>query len=490
MKKSSRYQQDIFNAVITTNSNIAVVATAGSGKTTTIVEASKMIQYGKSAIFVAFNKSIVKELKEKLPSTVDCMTMHSLGMKCIYNHYPGDKKIKEDKQLQFIIPFYEKINSQREKWAKTYQVDRVMKLARATMTQPNFEALDLLCNTYAIDIEEEDIEIAAKALRKLYSYNDDTERYSITIDFQDMIEKCVRNKEIRMPQYDYVFIDEAQDLSKLDQLFINRLVKKLTGRKIVVGDPRQSIYHFRGSDPKSFEAFTNEPNTIQLPLSISYRCAQNIVREAQEVYNDIEPFEQNEEGVVRTGKVSEIQEGDMVLCRNTRPLISVYLDLLRAEKKASIIGKETEKGLLALLSGFEGSDTTSECYNKLDEILDRVGGGLTAKGIVNPTNHPKYVRVLEQVEILKIIFSLKNSIFEVEKFIESVFDESRDGVRLMTIHKSKGLENDRVFVIEVFEGKQLIPSPYAVTPDQLIQERNLRFVAYTRARKELVKLIL
>lgn len=790
MKNPSKYQQDIFNAVITTNSSIAVKAGPGAGKTSTIVEASKMIKYGKSAIFVAFNKSIVKELKEKLPLGVDCMTMHSLGTKCIFNHYPGEKKIKDDKQIQFIIPFYEDRNP-REKWVKIYQVDRIMKLARATMSEPSIESIERLCDVYALDIEEDEIKVAVKALKKLYNYNDDVDRYNITIDFQDMIEKCVRNKEIKMPQYDYVFIDEAQDLSKLDQLFVNRLVKRPFGRKIVVGDPKQcqpegtkvlmsdgsekniedlkvgdrvvsynhytntnsagfigchvgnllttkrkhdpvildiakrqyegdmvkieskgytsrytpnhrciakfndkqgfavylmrkgnwfrvgitplwnvgykefgpsqrfkqekadalwilsvfktrneaycyeqyvsvrygipqmifhlsqkratitqrtinefyksfggmlfsngnatlrahlldpllpllertikrriatkgvfelyacnipslyqylrvghydinnkrkcdrkrytrmpifhpitqcltyfykgyvfsldvskktyvadnilthnSIYHFRGSDPTSFESFVNEPNTIQLPLSISYRCAKNIVGLAKEVYDDIEPYENNEDGVVRNGRIEEIQEGDMVLCRNTRPLVSVYLQLLEQEKKAIIVGKDTEKGLLSILTHFESGDSTEVALPRLQGILDKIHENLKARGIVNPTTHPRYVQAQEKVEILKLIFRLKSTIFEVEKFIETVFDEDREGIRLMTIHKSKGLENERVFVIETFDRQPLIPSKYAITPDQLRQERNLRFVAYTRARKELVKLFL
>lgn len=489
MKNPSKYQQDIFNAVITTNSSIAVKAGPGAGKTSTIVEASKMIKYGKSAIFVAFNKSIVKELKEKLPPGVDCMTMHSLGTKCIFNHYPGEKKIKDDKQIQFIIPFYEDRNP-REKWVKIYQVDRIMKLARATMSEPSIESIERLCDVYALDIEEDEIKVAVKALKKLYNYNDDVDRYNITIDFQDMIEKCVRNKEIKMPQYDYVFIDEAQDLSKLDQLFVNRLVKRPFGRKIVVGDPKQSIYGFRGSDPTSFESFVNEPNTIQLPLSISYRCSKNIVKQAKEVYDDIEPYENNEDGVVRNGRIEEIQEGDMVLCRNTRPLVSVYLQLLEQEKKAIIVGKDTEKGLLSMLTHFESSDSTEVALPRLQGILDKIHENLKARGIVNPTTHPRYVQAQEKVEILKLIFRLKSTIFEVEKFIETVFDEDREGIRLMTIHKSKGLENERVFVIETFDRQPLIPSKYAITPDQLRQERNLRFVAYTRARKELVKLYL
>ena len=53
---------------------------------------------------------------------------------------------------------------------------------------------------------------------------------------------------------------------------------------------------------------------------------------------------------------------------------------------------------------------------------------------------------------------------------------------MMTIHKSKGLENDRVFLCRL----DLIPSKFAVTQSQLDQERNLLYVGITRAKRELV----
>jgi DNA helicase-2/ATP-dependent DNA helicase PcrA len=56
---------------------------------------------------------------------------------------------------------------------------------------------------------------------------------------------------------------------------------------------------------------------------------------------------------------------------------------------------------------------------------------------------------------------------------------------MMSIHKSKGLEADNVFFIEKFEGEKLIPSKYATDEDSKIQEKNLLFVAYTRAKKKL-----
>jgi DNA helicase-2/ATP-dependent DNA helicase PcrA len=488
--KPSKYQQAIFTALITTGRSLAVEAGPGSGKTSTIVEAAKLLPYGKKAVFVAFNKSIVLELKKRLPPTVMCHTMHHIGSKAIFAAYGGEKKINPSKQITFIEPYFEK-DHPRKKWPAIYAVDKIMQLARATMTTVGRKEIEELCGNYALDYTTDQLSISIKALRKLYNYNDDPDKWDITIDFQDMIEMCVRNREIIMPQFDYVFIDEAQDLSKLDQIFINRLVKPVTGRKIVVGDPKQSIYGFRGSDPNSFQSFVNEKNTIQLPLSISYRCAKSIVREAKQVYNDIEEHAENQEGIVRKGDPSEIEEGDMVLCRNTRPLIHVFLELVKVGKKAYVVGKDMEKGLLGVLAPFDSEALTSDVKEKLGVSLEQLKAELISRGILKPENHSKYAALQEKIAIVKLIFGNFNTVGEVERFIETVFDdEDRDGVALMTIHRSKGLENDRVFIIESFEGNTLIPSPYAVTSDQLKQEKNLKFVAITRAKKELVKLTL
>ena len=163
-------------AVITTPNNIAVQAGPGSGKTTSIIEASKLIPYGKSAVFIAFNKSIVEELKSKLPPTVDCSTMHSLGLKSIYKHYPGEKKIKgEGKQLEYIIPLVEHKNN-RERWLAIYTIDRLLSLARATMAEMSREGMIKVIENYALDVSEEQIEIAIRALTNLYRLKDDQDR--------------------------------------------------------------------------------------------------------------------------------------------------------------------------------------------------------------------------------------------------------------------------------------------------------------------------
>ncbi len=75
----SPFQSAIFDFVRTGSGSAVVIAVAGSGKTTTIVEAAKFLPTTISAAFVAFNKSIADELKTRLPGHVRAQTLNSLG---------------------------------------------------------------------------------------------------------------------------------------------------------------------------------------------------------------------------------------------------------------------------------------------------------------------------------------------------------------------------------------------------------------------------
>ena len=97
--KPSKPQQDIFNAYTGSNSNILVNAAPGSGKTTTICQVLKLTPVHKSVCFLAFNKSIVNELIERVPNTVQVSTLHSLGMKALTRHYRGRLNISEFKTM-------------------------------------------------------------------------------------------------------------------------------------------------------------------------------------------------------------------------------------------------------------------------------------------------------------------------------------------------------------------------------------------------------
>ena len=99
--KPSIYQEAIFDFIQNGTGNCVIDAVAGSGKTSTIVKALKMIPSDKKVIFVAFNKSIVNELISRVPKNVEVKTMHSFGFGAVrYNM--GNVQMKEDKIMDTI----------------------------------------------------------------------------------------------------------------------------------------------------------------------------------------------------------------------------------------------------------------------------------------------------------------------------------------------------------------------------------------------------
>lgn len=486
----SSYQKAIFDAIQFTTKNIVVRATAGSAKTTSIVEGAKKIPYGKKALFVAFNRHTVADLRSRLPETVDCATLHSVGCKAIYAAY-DEVTISDNKQIKFIEPIFERVKDYREKWRKIYETDQLLSLVRATMTELNYEAIKLLGDRYALYPDDEIIYATVTSGIRFNSSTFDESKRKVNIDFQDMISLAANAKWIRIPQYDYVFLDEAQDCSRQDQLLIERMLKPVKGRLIAVGDGNQSCYFFRGSDINSFNYFETRPNTVSLPLTISYRCAKNIVSHAKNIYSEIEPWEESPDGIVKTkgGVVDDIQNGDFVLARNLRPLVDVFLQLIAVDKKSTIIGKEFEKGLLTLLHGIPDEKSIADLEVYFNDMISGVKSRLSKQGFKNVNDHPKVEIIEEKVNVLKKLSERCGDVGELITLIMSIFsDDDVAPIKLSTIHKAKGKEANRVFIIDTYEGKKLIPNKYAVTKEMLIQEKNLSFVASTRAKRELIYL--
>ena len=85
----------------------------------------------------------------------------------------------------------------------------------------------------------------------------------------------------------------------------------------------------------------------------------------------------------------------------------------------------------------------------------------------------------------------KNTVSHLTSFIENLFGDTKEGAKptvltLSSVHKSKGREWDRVYLLG---RNKYMPSKWVVRDWQLQQERNLMYVAVTRAKKELVEII-
>jgi DNA helicase-2/ATP-dependent DNA helicase PcrA len=478
MSIASPSQQKVFDSIKQTKDHIAVQACPGAGKSFTLLESLKIIPRLKKTIFLSFSNAIVNELRERIPSHITASTLHSLGCKMIMARFKS-VKVDENKYFKFALEYFEKRN--KESYKKLYTIQEICNYVRLTLTTFNEDNLNDLCNKYCIDADAESILIASIILEE-----NTTLKNLFSIDFSDMIYYPAVYSELVTQHYDYVCVDESQDTNNAQVKLIENIVRKPNGRIIAVGDEKQSIYGFTGSNIDSFQQIQKKFNTKVLPLTVTYRCAKEIVKLAQTVYPEvIEAHENAEEGIVRRGELMEAKEGDMVICRNTKPLIAAFFDFISKDKKAYVVGKDYEKGLINLAESVS-SYSKEEVGINIEEKLEILLQELKDNGVYNPESSPKYTSLLEKCSILKLILEKINYAGELVNKIQEIFHEDKRSIRLLTAHRSKGLECDRVFFIETFNEEKLLPSKYAVLDWQKIQENNLLFVVYTRAKKEFV----
>jgi len=243
-----------------------------------------------------------------------------------------------------------------------------------------------------------------------------------------------------------------------------------------------AIYAFAGADSESVQNIIESFAATLLPLSICYRCPRAVIREAQKIVPDIEAADGAEEGIVRAVDGDEFdgsaQDGDWVLCRTTAPLVSNALKFLREGRKATVHGRDIGANLTKLAERIAHLHP-SESFTSSVAAWDAVEQERLTKRRANAqavANHE------DRVATLVTLSTGGDTLDSFKAAVKSLFSDDVKGVTFATIHRSKGLEVDRVFILR----PDLLPHPAAEQEWQIVQESNLRYVAITRAKRELV----
>lgn len=471
----SKYQKRIYAVFQHTNKNMNISAVAGSGKTTTLLELLNYVPKDKNTLFLAFNNAIVDELRNRVErKDVKIMTIHSCGWHSILHRY-GKVKMNPNKGIAKaeVVMLKNKIPLKRKGYF-FYVIPKLLDLMRCNMCENDENTIIELANHYNVDIDREDVKYVRQAFELLCK---DKKQF----DFMDMIYVPVVDPTIRFDKYACVFCDESQDFSLCQQEFIKRCIAR-NGRIITVGDERQAIYGFAGADANSYQRLSEiNGKSIRMPLSVCYRCARNIVSEVQDIVPEIESNPDSPSGVVRQGSLTELKYGDWVVCRNLKPLIQTYLWLLKNHIKAKIRGKDIAEGIIAMINK-TGASTLSGMMAGLERQCEALEKKLRDKGVSKPQKHPKMDLFRQKFYVIETFASEVKDVEELKRLIDSIFSDDVTGIILTTIHKAKGLENERIF----FLCPELIPSKFATQPWEFEQERNLYYVAVTRAKRELV----
>ena len=123
------------------------------------------------------------------------------------------------------------------------------------------------------------------------------------LDFTDLIETCLKDVPAAPMNPDIIFVDEAQDMDMLEMALIRKW-GLAAGKLVVVGDPDQAIFTWRGADPRAFSG-TNLPKDHRWTLGQSHRLSKMVHQEAVSWINQADEREEvvynprDEKGEVR-----------------------------------------------------------------------------------------------------------------------------------------------------------------------------------------------
>jgi ATP-dependent DNA helicase UvrD/PcrA len=462
--------------------NLAVVARAGTGKTTTIVKALDYVPAGLNSVFCAFNKSIQLELATRLPKHIESRTFHSLGFANLKQVNPkmAVDTWKAHDIFEHLIPKPDKYSPQDEKqqW-KEFQSNFIKAFGFARNNLINFndeaEVWELM---EALDLDGFEPRIATilPEAHQLDMNNTDE------VDFDDMISLPLY-LHLPLRQFHFLAGDEVQDLNNAQiELTLQSIQKGLFAG---IGDPKQGIYQFRGADEYAMDKLIEATNAEVLPLPITYRCPLLVVKLANILVPDLEPREGAPDGIVEEiteMKMHQIaQPGDMILCRINAPLAEMAFSFIRRGVKATIMGRDVGKQLAsiaqkAISHAQKMPDVYAWLFDQRQKEVEKVRN--------NPYNRSpqaKIARINDKYDTLTAIADNCTSPYEFPGKTQNLFDDKADGIVLSTVHKAKGMEAHRVFILR----PDLLPHPLAKSEAALQQERNLTYVAVTRSKSEL-----
>lgn len=455
-------QEVILEKVKTTDANLIINALAGTGKTTTL-EMVQSVSKRQPILYLAFNKKVADEAKEKFLSTTTVKTLNGLG----HGVWSTGRKIalngtKVRDILREMISEMPK-DAAREVWESYYQIIDGVNMAKSLGYIPDgkFLSTKRLSTREQVHrhLEERPDELTADLIDAVLYRSIET-AFQGYIDFADQLYMPTLFGGT-FPRFPLVMGDEAQDFSPLNHAMLDKLAK---GRLIAVGDPWQSIYAFRGAKTRSMQELKERFKAEEATLSLCFRCAKPIVEAAQWRAPNLRWLK--EEGryeVLKDLDPQGIPDGAAIICRNNAPLFKLAVRLLQARRSVSVAGSEIGPKIVGIMrrlgpENMSMSQVVSAIERWRNDKLDKENKSAN-----------------DIADCMKVFAGMGATLSLAIANAEHLFKQ-RGTIELTTGHKSKGLEWNTVYHLD----------PWLCSNED--QDQNLRYVITTRARVNLFEI--
>lgn len=271
-----------------------VLAGPGSGKTAVITRrVLELTQNGVAPgniLVITFTKAAAVEMQERyeqlqkkenvstLTGRVNFGTFHAVFFKILKYAYQWDASniIREETSTQMLSDIIQKLDMELEDEREF--IDGI----RSEISKIKSERIDIR-TYYSMNCPEEQFQ-------KIFLEYTEKMKQQRLIDFDDILlytyELLIKRKDVLamwQEKYQYILIDEFQDINRI-QYDIIRLLAKPQDNLFIVGDDDQSIYQFRGAKPEIMLNFPKDyKNAEQVLLNYNYRSQEKIVKSALRV---------------------------------------------------------------------------------------------------------------------------------------------------------------------------------------------------------------
>ncbi len=470
-KELDNQQEKIIND---TNKYLCVSACPGAGKTYTLIkkienELESLKEY-QGIIACSFTKESSKEIKNRLGSkskkmencfigTIDSLVL-TLIIKPFLNRYLFERKIiKHRISIDTIV------------------IDSNPKLNDYTRLYDLNDKIRLEANKYINSWFEE--------LKKGI--------YKISFATYILAEKIVNMKlfyEYFSLRFPTIYIDEAQDLNYFQHKLLTALKEKTNINIVLFGDPNQSIYQFRGARPELFNNLVNSGYELK-KITVSVRCHPSILYYANKIFDSsiTKNFSSSNVKIIydiNSVFLNTLIGGVFILVETNNKAVEIYekykndFDILYSKPLDKMpndfnLNRDIVEELIKYFINYDNiNDRYKYPVDDLISYLNNIIGVANKKDfIIGQKNFKQFMK--EAIRILKLNVSdetidIMHTKLMDEKYKYYYYITEKNN-RIMTIHSSKGLENDNVIIY--------LSQKFSIDDDF---KRKL-FVAITRAKK-------
>jgi superfamily I DNA/RNA helicase len=477
------------------NNNLIINAFAGAGKSVTLLSIAYALK-NKTFLFLAFNNSVKKDIERKIKKSnlknVKVLTTHGLA----YNFVKKDIKF--------------------DKIGKDLNTSEISKLLGIDIFISDLIriAFNDFCNGNYKDISDETIDeiINNNVSLKFISENKEYLKEKLNIIWNMYLNKeldithnvYLKYFQLNIEKYknyinfDYVLLDEAQDTNEV----VLDIFKNLNGKKIIVGDPHQQIYSFRGSINAMYK-IRNEIDAKVLYLTQTFRFSKFIAEKANFILKNFK----NEEKEIISSKISNSNEINSIcyITRTNSTLIKIIEKLKDYNIKLIRTPREIFNLPLSIYYYIE--------YLKNGKYKDRIKEKwiLNFKELDDLKDYAEDFEDYELISAINIAEEYGKKLFDLLKIAEEKYEAKESNIYLTTAHTSKGLEWDKVIITHDFPNiiDLIKKEKYKTIKDfrkaykkhidkilngennhfkhqYIIDEINLFYVALTRAKKKVL----